>query len=256
MNSPTQHSTSADLETNPPIPIDEDDECEICQSLLRSPVRTSCNHTFCNVCLAEWIELNITPYKYTVDVDFHASEAVTPQEFTSLRLNDRYWGYRELKCPKCRQLSVTIIDRLREAELRLRYQEQYVDAMAVDRQIWDQEREEGWVHILFGNLCKHWPGGTLFFVRFSRPEIVECMEVHEPVEAPVHATLRQPPFQVQKLGWDSGPSVVRAYVVFKRLILCPTTGDTITTDHVALDWVLNPHATKQSHMKVRLAPGV
>lgn len=40
--------------------IDDEFECWICTMVLENPVQTTCEHSFCNECINDWLSVNMT----------------------------------------------------------------------------------------------------------------------------------------------------------------------------------------------------
>lgn len=93
--------------SKPDINIDQDDICPICQLLLYRPVKTRCNHTLCESCMAHWADVSITTQMTTVGLDDRAV-LLLPNEI-------------ETKCPMCRTLTTAKFDSVRESNLATRY---------------------------------------------------------------------------------------------------------------------------------------
>lgn len=90
--------------------IDDDDLCPICVQLLYRPVRTACNHTMCEHCMAYWVDVCISS-QMTRD-SFDVQTLVLPSE--------------AIKCPMCRTSTTATLDPDREVTLRTRYPNIYV----------------------------------------------------------------------------------------------------------------------------------
>ena len=153
--------------------IDEDDLCAICRLLLYRPVKTRCNHTLCESCMAHWADVSITTQVTTVSLE----------EVPLLLLPDDI----ETKCPMCRTSTTASLDGIRAAELQSRYPDTYKVREEEERTL-SQDASGASVETLtlyIGNTHqllrtedpesqnKHeWK----FFVRPSRTDIIE--EVH------------------------------------------------------------------------------
>lgn len=87
--------------------IDEDDLCPICHLLLYRPVRTRCNHTLCEACMAHWADVSITSQMTTVGLDDQAV-VLLPHEI-------------ETRCPMCRTSTTATFDPSRESALQRQY---------------------------------------------------------------------------------------------------------------------------------------
>lgn len=158
----------------------DDDLCPICHLLLYDPVRTQCGHVLCASCMAQWADVSplthITPLELThFDPNYDPSA-----DLSSLEAN----------CPMCRTpTTASVCTELRQ-QLRDRYPVLYEQRRIEEEE--ERGRRNGQdgiegMTILIGNEHKlersresetsnkhDWT----FFVRFSRPEIIQEVRVN------------------------------------------------------------------------------
>lgn len=120
----------------------------------------------------------------------------------------------EANCPMCRTPTTASPDTTLAAQLEARYPVTYAERKV------EEEVERGMrtgaggaegVMILIGNRHRMERGTEdanqhdwTFFVRLSRPELIDKIEVYlHPTFRPPSVTLRQPPFEVRRLGWGT-----------------------------------------------------
>jgi hypothetical protein len=89
------------------VAIEHDDLCPICQLLLYKPVRTRCNHSMCEVCMAQWADVSITSQMTMVGLEDHAP-VLLPHEI-------------ETRCPMCRTHTNSALDTSRAEILQRKY---------------------------------------------------------------------------------------------------------------------------------------
>ncbi|KAI0167574.1 hypothetical protein BJ166DRAFT_520245 [Pestalotiopsis sp. NC0098] len=191
--------------------VDEDDTCPVCRLLLYEPVTTTCNHTLCKFCMAQWASVSLAAPMTIVDVDEE------PVEFDAV-------SELEARCPMCRTMTTAAPDPARARALASRYPQTYGEREAEARA--DADDSAGAIHTLtvyIGNRHARVPPSPgaphnehewTFFVRPSRTDIIE--EVH----MFLHPTFRQsrvvrqrPPYQISRTGW--GVFNITASVVLK-----------------------------------------
>lgn len=153
--------------------IDLDDQCPICHLLLYRPVRTRCNHTLCESCMAHWADVSITSQMTTVGLDDRAV-VLLPNEI-------------ETRCPMCRTPTTASLDTGREMALRQSYPVLYQSREAESRTVREDDFGSsietltvyiGNEHSLIrtegeSNNKHHWK----FFVRPSRTDLIEEVQI-------------------------------------------------------------------------------
>ncbi|ORY11064.1 hypothetical protein BCR34DRAFT_625008 [Clohesyomyces aquaticus] len=193
-----------------PSSIAEDDLCPICHLLLYHPVKTTCSHVLCQSCMLQWAEASATSH----------SVPISPSSALDLDLSyfdptfDAYTPSRiEANCPMCRTATTARRDRSLAKELEEKHPEMYKERRTEEEALSKGEKGEGveGMQILIGNTHQLVNAGTdtptnshewTFFLRFSRPEIVEGVAVHlHPTFKPRIITLIDPPFEVRRRGW-------------------------------------------------------
>lgn len=92
--------------------VDEDDLCPICIQLLYRPVRTACNHTTCEDCMAKWIDVCISS-QMTGDGIEDQTLVLLPDEINT-------------RCPMCRTSTTATFDGDRHITLRTLYPNIYI----------------------------------------------------------------------------------------------------------------------------------
>ncbi|KAK5948629.1 hypothetical protein OHC33_010388 [Knufia fluminis] len=206
----TAHSTAT--QQNPPTeePINEDDICQICHLLLLRPVKTTCNHIFCEPCFSHWADVSINQMTLGLAID-------EPMLLPSNEV--------EARCPMCRTSTVAQIDQHRTAELQSKYPTAY--RIRARNAPFGTSDEDGAIiehmTLYIGNEHRlqrresasdrnthEWR----FFVRASRTDIIEEVQVF------LHPTFRQsslvlqyPPYSIRRVGW--GVFTIHANVVLK-----------------------------------------
>ena len=153
--------------------VDQDDLCPICHLLLYKPVRTGCNHTLCESCMAQWADVSITSQMTTVGLDDEAA-VLLPHEI-------------ETRCPMCRIFTNSVLDPVVERALQGRYPSSYqareVESKAADEDDFGSTIETLTVYIGNehteiradeGSNNKHqWK----FFIRPSRSDLIEEVQI-------------------------------------------------------------------------------
>ncbi|KIW70585.1 hypothetical protein PV04_02841 [Phialophora macrospora] len=203
--SPSNASTSVKEKT-----VDQDDLCPICHLLLYKPVRTRCNHTMCEACMAQWADVSISSQLAHVGLDDEAT-VFLPHDV-------------ETRCPMCRTSTNSVPDPTRERALQRDYPSSYQV-----REIESKEGEEDdfgstvetltvyignehtEIRAAEGSNNKHqWK----FFVRPSRTDLIEEIQIflHPTFRNPI-IVLDRPPYAVTRLGW--GYFTIYANVILK-----------------------------------------
>ncbi|KAK9426604.1 hypothetical protein SUNI508_00131 [Seiridium unicorne] len=192
--------------------VNEDDLCPICRLLLHEPVTTTCNHTLCKFCMAQWASVSLAAPMTIVDVDEE------PVDFDAV-------SELEARCPMCRTMTTAAFNPQLSQDLKAKYPvthaEREVEAQA------DGEGSGGdaiqTMTVYIGNRhtfvepssdSPHNQHEWTFFVRPSRTDIIEEVHIF------LHPTFRQnrvvrqrPPYQITRLGW--GVFTITASVVLK-----------------------------------------
>lgn len=159
---------------NPDVEINDDDICPVCQLLLYRPVRTRCNHTLCESCMAHWADVSITTQMTTVGLDDRAV-LLLPSEI-------------ETKCPMCRTLTTANLDREREAKLQEQYPTVYQERQIEHQTTVDDDSASRLetLTVYIGNeysMVRPPPGNPTnrhmwnFFVRPSRSDLLEEVQI-------------------------------------------------------------------------------
>lgn len=221
--------------------IDEDDICQICQLLLLRPVRTTCQHIFCEACFSHWADVSINQMTMGLDID----------EPVVLPLNQI-----EARCPMCRSATVAEVDAARVEELETRYPNSYETRV---QEFSDTiEDEEGSIIeqlvVYIGNEHKMKRSESeddrnvhewRFFVRASRTDIIEEIQVflHESFRQN-QVVLQYPPYSIRRLGW--GTFTILANVVLKAGYSwvspeAENTSDGAVRGKLPLEWTLDFH---------------
>lgn len=130
----------------------------------------------------------------------------------------------EAACPMCRTQTRAIADEKLPSDLERKYPTTYAERQ-VEEEIErgsrvGQDGIEG-VMILIGNKHRVFRGADdgnqhdwTFFVRTSRPDIVKEVRIElHPTFRPPRLVLRNPPFEVRRLGW--GTFTIEAEIVLK-----------------------------------------
>lgn len=150
----------------------------------------------------------------------------------------------EAKCPMCRTHTTGIPDQILAQRLEQKYPVAYAERRAEEEEVESgsrigQDGIEG-VMILIGNKHRLLRGTDdanqhdwTFFVRMSRPELVKHIRIDlHPTFRPPALTLRNPPFEVRRLGW--GYFCIRAEIVLKE----------------PYSWILNNGSTRQTGLEL------
>ena len=169
--------------------IDHDDLCPICHLLLYKPVRTRCNHTLCEPCMAQWADVSITSQMTRVGLDDEAT-VFLPHEI-------------ETRCPMCRTLTNSVLDPTRERLLQMQYPSSYQVREGQSRAAEEDEfgstietltvyigNEHSEIRADEGSNNKHqWK----FFIRPSRSDLLEEVQIFlVSLHAPVADWICQP----------------------------------------------------------------
>ncbi|KAF2635484.1 hypothetical protein P280DRAFT_484540 [Massarina eburnea CBS 473.64] len=206
------------VEASPPATetIADDDTCPVCHLLIYAPVRTQCSHILCASCMAQWADTTSTTNIIHSSLDLDLRE-FDPNYDPAYDL--------EASCPMCRTQTSAQPDTELSRELEERYPKTYQgrkEEEEVDRgQRSGQGGVEG-VMILIGNRHRLERGSGddnqhdwTFFVRLSRPDLVEHVHVNlHPTFRPPRVTLSKAPFEVRRLGW--GTFTLQAVIVLKN----------------------------------------
>ncbi|CAI6230724.1 unnamed protein product [Periconia digitata] len=214
--------------------IADDDLCPICHLLILSPVLTQCAHILCASCMAQWAD---------------TSTSTTPLTATPLLdLTATYTPSLSASCPMCRTQTTAHPSPTLAATLAQKYPTTYALRAAEEEQdiLAQRSNETGAesIVLLIGN--KHRierrsdDGNThdwTFFVRVSRPEMVKEVRVYlHPTFRPPVVTLREPPFEVRRLGW--GTFNIRVAVVLESWFVWDAGSDAVGRE-LALEWMLD-----------------
>ncbi|KAF2450388.1 hypothetical protein P171DRAFT_402755 [Karstenula rhodostoma CBS 690.94] len=200
----------------PPETIAEDDLCPICHLVFYSPVRTTCAHILCRACMAQWAAASQTVPMHPSSLDMDMRD-FDPDYDPSYDL--------EARCPMCRTPTTTQADVALARVLEAKYPQTYAERRSEEEVARLAVSGEGVEHvaILMGNRHKlvggrDEPGNRhdwTFFVRLSRPDLVSHVKVNlHPTFNPPSLVLRDPPFEVRRLGW--GYFSISATVVLKE----------------------------------------
>ncbi|CAO2653770.1 Nn.00g031810.m01.CDS01 [Neocucurbitaria sp. VM-36] len=202
--------------TAPLEDVAHDDLCPICQLLLFAPVRTQCNHLLCASCMAQWADVSSTNRIQHAFLDVNIDD-FDPNYVPSFDL--------ETNCPMCRTRTTASSDDALATQLEQKYPTTYAERRVedeVDRgSRLGEDGVEG-VMILIGNKHRLVRGSEddnehdwTFFVRTSRPDIVKEVRVDlHPTFRPPRLTLRNPPYEVRRLGW--GWFTIEAEIILKE----------------------------------------
>jgi hypothetical protein len=166
--------------------VAHDDLCAICHLLLFDPVKTQCNHVLCASCMAQWADISslthITPSSLDLELSHFDPNYDPTTDLASLQAN----------CPMCRtSTSASLHTELRDVLKRrypVTYEERSREEADARGQKIGQDGIEG-MTILIGNkhrvdrarahssetANKH---DWTFFVRFSRPEIIQEVRIN------------------------------------------------------------------------------
>ena len=213
------HSSPDDRNTKPQEESDHeeinpDDVCPICNLLVYRPVTTSCNHNFCQSCMAHWADVSFSAQMTHVDLDER-------RIVETISANDI-----ETKCPMCRTQTVANVSQQLERYLKERYPKLYAtraeEEEALSKDITPDDSVEiltiyiGNEHRLIrtneslSNNKHDWK----FFVRPSRIDIIEEVQIF------LHPTFRNPriivqysPYEIRRLGW--GYFTIVAHIILK-----------------------------------------
>ncbi|KAF2849499.1 hypothetical protein T440DRAFT_452310 [Plenodomus tracheiphilus IPT5] len=187
----------------PAVAVAHDDLCPICQLLLFTPVRTQCNHLLCASCMAQWADASSTNRIEHSSMDVNLAD-FDPDYDPSYDL--------EANCPMCRTHTAAAPDKKLAKQLQTKYPSLYAERRV------EEEVERGsrigrdgveGVMMLIGNKHRLVRGADdanehdwTFFVRVSRPDLIQEVRIDlHPTFRPPRVTLRNPPFQVRRLGW-------------------------------------------------------
>ncbi|OAL47510.1 hypothetical protein IQ07DRAFT_119102 [Pyrenochaeta sp. DS3sAY3a] len=222
-------------EAAPAEHIAHDDLCPICQLLLLDPVRTQCNHLLCASCCAQWSDASRT------NQIEHSSLDVNLADFDPTY--DPSYDLEDFKCPMCRASTTASLDKKLAEQFKSKYPETYKERQVeeeIDRG--SRESHDGMfgVMILIGNkhrLCRTAEDDNqhdwTFFVRTSRPDLVKEVRINlHPTFRPPRLVLREPPFEVRRLGW--GWFTIEAEIVL----------------HEPYSWVVDSAGTRRSSLEL------
>ncbi|KAF2258212.1 hypothetical protein CC78DRAFT_537984 [Lojkania enalia] len=223
----------------PPEAVAHDDLCPVCHLLLYDPVRTQCNHLLCGSCMAQWADasstVEIMPSSLNLDHSQFDPNYDPANELMSLEAN----------CPMCRSRTTASLDDGLKRILEARYPATYAERRAEEEAVRVGDSGVEGMVILIGNKHRLVSGveegnkhDWTFFVRLSRPEIVEEVRVHlHPTFRPPRVVLHRPPFEVRRLGW--GFFNIEADIILKEPYSWVTDGDKRTRrPSLTLDWLL------------------
>lgn len=125
---------------------------------------------------------------------------------------DPSYDLEDFKCPMCRTSTTASLDKKLAKRLKATYPKTYEERQEeeeIDRG--SRESQDGMfgVMILIGNkhrLCRSPEGPNqhdwTFFVRISRRDLVKEVHINlHPTFRPPRLVLRNPPFEVRRLGW-------------------------------------------------------
>ncbi|KAJ4513139.1 hypothetical protein HRR83_005498 [Exophiala dermatitidis] len=190
--------------------IDLDDLCPICHLLLYRPVRTRCNHTLCESCMAHWADVSITSQMATVGLDDEAV-VLLPNEI-------------ETRCPMCRTLTTASLDPDRQSALEGLYPVSY-SARETESKLEEEDDFGSSIETLTvyignehslvrtegeSNNRHHWK----FFVRPSRTDLIEEVQIFlHPTFRNPRVIVQYPPYEIRRLGW--GYFTIFANVILK-----------------------------------------
>ncbi|KAI1844004.1 hypothetical protein JX266_009870 [Neoarthrinium moseri] len=193
--------------------VDEDDLCPICHLLLYDPVTTTCNHTLCNFCMAQWASVSLATPMTIVDVDEEPAAFDPVSEL-------------EARCPMCRTMTTASSNGVRAEILKARYPHTWAEReheAETDGQGPGGDAIQT-ITVYIGNRHQHvqpreddhaenrheWT----FFVRPSRTDIIEEVHIHlHPTFRQNHIVRQRPPYQISRLGW--GVFQITASVILK-----------------------------------------
>ncbi|KAK5561591.1 hypothetical protein LTR46_000396 [Exophiala xenobiotica] len=190
--------------------IDDDDLCAICALLLYRPVRTTCNHTMCEHCMAQWADVSITSQMARVGLDDQAV-VLLPHEI-------------ETRCPMCRTSTTATLDSGRENSLRQQYPLTYEERATESRldKGDDSTSSIETLTVYIGNehrLIRAYDESNnrhdwKFFVRPSRTDLIEEVQtfLHPTFRNP-RVILQYPPYEIRRLGW--GYFTIAANIILK-----------------------------------------
>lgn len=154
----------------------------------------------------------------------------------------------EANCPMCRTRTTASPDNALARQLEQQYPNTYEERRKEEEVERGQRVGEGGVEgvmILIGNRHRLVRGEETankhdwtFFVRTSRPDIVEEVRVNlHPTFRPPRLVLRQPPFEVRRLGW--GYFTIEAQIVLKEPYGWVKDGGERRHEGLELTWTLD-----------------
>ncbi|KAF1954358.1 hypothetical protein CC80DRAFT_476097 [Byssothecium circinans] len=220
--------------------IAHDDVCPVCHLLIYAPVRTQCSHILCASCMAQWADTNQTtniPHS-SLDLDLREFD---PNYDPTYDL--------EASCPMCRMRTSAQPDDALAAQLEQRYPKTYQERREEEEIERGQRAGDGGaegVMILIGNKHRVERGAEnanrhdwTFFVRLSRPDVVKEIRVNlHPTFRPPRVTLREPPFEVRRLGW--GVFTLDAVLVLNEpYVWVRDAGSEDRSGELTLQWMLD-----------------
>ncbi|KAH7071954.1 hypothetical protein BKA63DRAFT_376533, partial [Paraphoma chrysanthemicola] len=223
-------------------PIEEvahDDLCPICQLLLFTPVRTQCNHLLCASCMAQWADVSSTNQIEHSSLDVNLTD-FDPNYDPTYDL--------EANCPMCRTHTTASPDGALAKRLETKYPTTYAERR-VEEEVErgarpGQDGVEG-VMMLVGNKHRLVRGADddnqhdwTFFVRISRPELVEEVRINlHPTFRPPRLVLRNAPYEVRRLGW--GWFTIEAEIILKEPYKWIVENGRATQRGLELTWLLD-----------------
>lgn len=214
--------------------VGHDDLCPICQLLLFTPVRTQCSHLLCASCMAQWADASSTNRIEHSSMDVNLTD-FDPNYDPSYDL--------EANCPMCRTRTAATPDKRLAKQLEKKYPSLYAERrMEEEVQCGSRIGSNGiqGIMVLIGNKHRLVRGADdanehdwNFFVRISRPDLVHEVRIDlHPTFRPPRLTLRNPPFEVRRLGW--GHFTINVEIVLKE----------------PYHWILDSAGTHQSELEL------
>lgn len=175
-------------------------------------MKTTCNHTLCNFCMATWASTSLVAPMTIVDVDEQ------PRPFDPISL--------EARCPMCRTLTTATPDNLRAQTLRSKYPSlcSKRDAEASAEGTSGSDSSLHTLTVYIGNRHTLVPAQANdlaenqheweFFVRPSRTDILEEVHMHlHPTFRQNHIVKKRAPYAISRVGW--GHFAINVSVVLK-----------------------------------------
>jgi len=194
--------------------IDPNDVCPICSLLIYRPVTTSCDHNFCQSCMAQWADVSLSSQMTHVDLDERPI-------IETISANDI-----ETKCPMCRTQTAANVSQQLERDLKERYPKLYATRAAEEEALSKDVTSDDSVETLtiyignehrlirthesFSNNKHDWK----FFIRPSRTDIIEEVQIFlHPTFRNPRITIQSSPYEIRRLGW--GYFTIVAHVILK-----------------------------------------